>query len=69
MKIAFNALDDVDKLVLENSIAEINTDLSQVQTQVANLYTVLFPSTTGDIAEQFDQIIGHIEKLENDLNY
>lgn len=64
-KLAFNALDDVDKLVLENSIAEINTDLSQVQTQVANLYTVLFPSTTGDIAEQFDQIIGHIEKLEN----
>lgn len=64
-KLSFIALDSVDKLTLENSIAGLDTELTQVQTQVANLYTVLFPSVTGDIAEQFSQLIGHIEKLEN----
>jgi hypothetical protein len=64
-KLSFNALDSLDKLNIDNSIAQINTDLSQVETQVANLYTVLFPSVTGDIAQQFTQLVGHIEMLED----
>lgn len=64
-KLAFQALDSADKLIIENAIAQVNLDLDQVETQVANLYTVLFPSVTGDIAEQFNQLIQHIEKLED----
>lgn len=64
-KLAFTALDSLDKLSIDNTFAQLNLDLTQVQTQVANLYTVLFPSVTGDIAQQFSQLIAHIEKLED----
>lgn len=62
-KLAFTALDSTDKIVFENSFNQINNDLNQLTTQVENLYGVLFPSTTGDIAEQFAQLVSHIEKL------
>lgn len=62
-KLAFVALDFNDKLFFENLITQINTDLSETKTQVNNLYNILFPSATGDIAEQFAQLVSHIEKI------
>jgi hypothetical protein len=64
-KLSFTPLDNVDKLVLDNAIAALQGDHTQLHGQVQNLYTILFPSVTGDIAEQFDQLLSHIEKLEN----
>lgn len=64
-KLAFTALDSVDLLNINNNISDLNTTLDQITTQVQSLYTVLFPSVTGDIAEQFAQLVGHIQQLED----
>lgn len=64
-KLAFAAMDSVDKLILNNSISSLQGLHDQLQIQVQNLYSVLFPSITGDIAQQFDQLVNHIEKLED----
>lgn len=64
-KLAFNALTDQDYLTINNLIAGLSGDHNQLVQQVQNLYSVLFPSVTGDIAQQFDQLIGHIEQLED----
>lgn len=64
-KLAFTALDSVDLLNINNDIATLNTSLDQVSTQVQSLFTVLFPSVTGDIAEQFAQLVNHIQQLED----
>ena len=64
-KLDFTALDLADKILFENSFNQIDIDISQLETQVNNLYGVLFPETTGDIAEQFAQLVAHIQKLED----
>lgn len=64
-KLAFNALDTTDLLNINNDISDLSTSLDQISTQVQSLFTVLFPSVTGDIAEQFAQLVGHIQQLEN----
>ena len=64
-KLSFIALDSYDKLHIDNTLGQIDLDLREIETQVSNLYGVLFPSVTGDIAQQFSQLVSHIEKLED----
>lgn len=61
-KLAFTALDSIDLLAINNSISGLTTLHSQLNTQVQNLYGVLFPSITGDIAEQFNALVNHIQQ-------
>lgn len=64
-KLSFSPLTQADYLNLNNLIDALNTEHSELSSQVENLYSVLFPSVTGDIAQQFDQLVNHIEKLED----
>lgn len=67
-KLSFNALTDVDQLVIDNQINQLQLLHDQLAVQVQNLYTIAFPSLTGDIAASFAQLLEHIEKLENAHN-
>jgi hypothetical protein len=65
LKLAFNAMTDADYLVLSNLISSLEFQHNELGTQVQNLYGILFPSITGDIAEQFSNLIAHLEKTSN----
>lgn len=67
-KLSFIPLTDADQLLINQEISDLQFLHDQLHTQVQNLYTIAFPSITGDIAEQFAQLIGHIEALENAHN-
>ena len=65
LKLAFNAMTDADYLVLSNLISSLEFQHNELGTQVQNLYGILFPSISGDIAEQFSNLIAHLEKISN----
>jgi hypothetical protein len=64
-KLDFDVLDSDDKTELEDNISSLQTLHDQLSIQVENLYGIVFPSQTGDIADQLVQLLAHIAIEEN----
>lgn len=64
-KLSFNIMTDADDLRITNDIAQLETDLQNVDAQLQNLYSIVLPTQANDIADSINQMVAHVEKLKD----
>jgi len=64
-RLAFSVTKPNDLLQIESDITGLSSDLEVQADRINNLYGIVFPGQTGDIADAIQQTIGHIDDSQD----